>query len=69
MRTAANYSNQLFGWQTKDDNSVSFYDQAGVEVLNLGAAGQITFLALPASDPHVINQAWNSAGTLKVSAG
>jgi hypothetical protein len=52
--------------QTEDVFSVFHFSGAR---LHLTAAGAFVFEGLPTADPHVVGQVWNSAGTLKISAG
>lgn len=44
-------------------------NQSMVTAFTVGPRGEVSISGLPTSDPHVLNQLWNSAGTLKVSAG
>lgn len=64
----SNFPNQLYGWQIETNGSWSLYSQNGTALITTSQAG-VFFPGLPTADPHVVNQAWNNAGTLKVSAG
>ncbi len=64
----SNFPNQLYGWQIMDDGSWSLYSENGTALITTSQSG-VFFPGLPTLDPHVVNQAWNSAGTLKISSG
>lgn len=59
------------------DATGRFYVQGGAFEVGPASAGNpaifampvVKMTSLPTADPHVVGQLWNSAGTLKVSAG
>jgi hypothetical protein len=53
-----------------DNDAVNVYVNDGVDIgFAIRGHGEIDMPLLPTADPHVAGRLWNSAGTLKVSAG
>jgi hypothetical protein len=51
------------------DNDYVYVDSNGRLNANGVVVSVLVLAGLPTADPHVVGQVWNSAATLKVSAG
>ena len=52
-----------------DGRLAGFFDHASNVVVDIDESGGVHMPLLPTADPHVVGALWNSAGSMKISAG